>query len=107
VSAERPEEFVVRVTRRIAEIRRSRGVTQDQLAEVLGTATRNVQRLEAGQNVTLHTLARIAAALDVTAADLVGTDPVRPPPPRRYATPSASAAHTVSERHRPRRRKPV
>jgi transcriptional regulator with XRE-family HTH domain len=106
VSAERPEEFVVRVSRRIAEIRRSRGVTQDQLAEVLGTATRNVQRLEAGQNLTLHTLARLAAALDVTVADLVGTDPVRPPALRRYASPSATAIHAIGERRRPRRRKP-
>jgi transcriptional regulator with XRE-family HTH domain len=72
---------------------------------VLGTATRNVQRLEAGQNLTLHTLARLAAALDVTAADLVGTDPVRPPPPRRYASPSPTAIHAIGERRRPRRRK--
>jgi transcriptional regulator with XRE-family HTH domain len=107
VSTERPEDFVVRATRRFAEIRRSRGVTQDQLAEMLGTATRNVQRIEAGQNVTLHTLARLAAALDVTPAELVGTDPVRPsPPPRRYPAAAPNAAHAVSEKRRSRRRRP-
>lgn len=76
---ERPEDFVVRVTRRIAEVRRSRGLTQDQVAEAMGTATRNVQRLEAGQNLTLHTLSRIATALGVSPSDLLA-GPVLPPP---------------------------
>jgi transcriptional regulator with XRE-family HTH domain len=105
VSGERPEDFVLRVSRRIAEIRRSKGITQDQLAEVLHTATRNIQRLEAGQNLTLYTLARLAAALGVSAADLVGTEPIRPLQ-RRYASPGAAAVHAVSERRRPGRRKP-
>jgi len=62
---------VIRVTRRIAEIRRARAMTQDQVAEALRTATRNVQRIEAGQNLTLHTLARLAAVLGVRPEELV------------------------------------
>lgn len=66
-----PQEFVLKVTRRISEIRREKGITQEELASRLGTATRNVQRIEAGQNVTLHTLAKIANALDVDPGELL------------------------------------
>ena len=54
------------VARRVSNARAARGVTQDVLAERLGTATRNLQRMESGrQNLTLGTLERIAAALDI------------------------------------------
>ena len=69
--AERPEDFVLRVTRRIAEIRRTKGLTQDRVAEALGTQTRAYQRMESGQNLTLYTLARIAKVLGVNPEDLV------------------------------------
>jgi transcriptional regulator with XRE-family HTH domain len=46
------------------------------MAEALGCATKNYQRIEYGQNVTVHMLARIANALGVTVTELV-------PPPRR------------------------
>jgi transcriptional regulator with XRE-family HTH domain len=90
VPDERPEDFVIRVTRRIAEVRRSRGLTQDQLAEAMGTATRNVQRLEAGQNLTLHTLSRIASALGVSPSELLA-GPVLPPPSYQAPRPQAGA----------------
>jgi transcriptional regulator with XRE-family HTH domain len=89
VPAERPEDFVRRVTRCIAALRQARGMTQDQLAEVLGTATRNVRRIEAGQNLTLYTLARVARVLGVRPDDLlmagtsVQTVAAEKPPPRR------------------------
>jgi transcriptional regulator with XRE-family HTH domain len=66
-----PQDFVVRVTQRIAEVRRAQGMTQTELAELLGTNLRNVQRIEAGQNLTLYTLARIAEALDLSPEELV------------------------------------
>jgi DNA-binding Xre family transcriptional regulator len=66
-----PQAFIGRVTLRIAELRRERGLTQTELGELLGTNLRNVQRIEAGQNLTLHTLARIAQALGTEPEELV------------------------------------
>ena len=93
--AERPEDFVLRVSRRIAETRRAKGWTQDQMAEALGTATRALQRIEAGQNLTLYTLARIASVLGVRPEELVahaaGQRPVR------YSSPLPTSARVVAE----------
>lgn len=71
-----PDAAVRRVAARIAEVRREKNLTQDFMAEALGCATKNYQRIEYGQNVTVHMLARIANALGVTVTELV-------PPPRR------------------------
>jgi transcriptional regulator with XRE-family HTH domain len=85
VPSEPPEAFVIRVTRRIAEIRRARGMTQEEVAVALRTATRNVQRIEAGQNLTLHTLARLAAVLGARPEELIIDD--RPMSERRRRAP--------------------
>jgi transcriptional regulator with XRE-family HTH domain len=69
---------VKRVARRIAQVRRAKGITQDEMAERLRCATKNYQRIEYGQNVTIKMLTRIANLLGVTVTDLVP-----PPPPRR------------------------
>jgi transcriptional regulator with XRE-family HTH domain len=66
-----PKRFVRSVTRRIAAVRRARGLTQEAAAERYGTALKNWQRMEAGQNLTLATLARVAQALGVPPAELV------------------------------------
>ncbi len=67
-----PEDLVVRVARRIAAVRLSKGLTQEALARTLGIATKNLQRIESGrQNLTLRTLEGIASALEVDAGDLV------------------------------------
>jgi transcriptional regulator with XRE-family HTH domain len=100
VPIERPEAFVLRVTRRIGEIRRERGLTQDAVAEALGTATRAFQRIEAGQNLTLFTLARIAAVLGVSPEALLAHDANAGR--MRYAASRSSAVHAVAER-KPRR----
>jgi transcriptional regulator with XRE-family HTH domain len=65
------ENFAARVTRRIAEARQAKGLTQEELAALLETAPRNVQRIEAGQNLTLGTIERIAHALGLEPEDLV------------------------------------
>jgi transcriptional regulator with XRE-family HTH domain len=102
VSAERPEDFVLRVTRRIAQIRKARGLTQDQLAEAMGTATRNVQRIEAGQNLTLYTLSRIAAVLTVPPEDLLASDSSGQ---RRHSRGLSGAPTQATERPRRRSRR--
>ncbi len=57
---------------RIRDIRKKRGLTLQQLADVVGTTAQTIQRLEtANMTVSLDWLLRIAAALDLTAADLL------------------------------------
>jgi transcriptional regulator with XRE-family HTH domain len=80
--------FVERVARRIAEARRARGITQEDLAGRIETAPRSYQRIEAGQqNLTLRTIARIAAALDVAPEELIaGTAPLPSKPATKPRT---------------------
>lgn len=67
-----PPELVQVVARRIKAVRQARGLTQDTVAEALGIAVKNVQRLEAGrQNLTLKTLASVADVLDVEPFELL------------------------------------
>jgi transcriptional regulator with XRE-family HTH domain len=76
---EAPPELVEVVGRRIKALRQARGLTQDALAEGLGIAVKNVQRLEAGrQNLTLKTLAHIADVLDVEPHELLKSGTVAP-----------------------------
>jgi transcriptional regulator with XRE-family HTH domain len=71
VPQQKPDRFVRFVTQRIAAVRRARGMSQEEAAERYGTALKNWQRIESGQNVTLSTLARVSAALGVTPGELV------------------------------------
>lgn len=57
-------------TSQIARIRQQRGWTQEKLAELSGIGVRTVQRLEAGSEASLETLASVASALDVPVRDL-------------------------------------
>ena len=57
-------------------MRRGRGLTQAEAAHRLGVAVKNWQRIEQGQNLTLRTLARVAAVLECSPVDLVGVAPV-------------------------------
>lgn len=69
---EAPPELIQVVARRIKALRQARGLTQDAVAEALGIAVKNVQRLEAGrQNLTLKTLAHVADVLDVEPWELL------------------------------------
>ncbi|MBI2393712.1 MAG: helix-turn-helix transcriptional regulator [Deltaproteobacteria bacterium] len=66
-----PERVLRTLGRRIAELRRDLGLTQEQLAETLGVSVRYVQYVEAGEeNLTVQTLVRIANNLRVPVADL-------------------------------------
>lgn len=53
------------VGRRIAEVRIARGWTQEQCAVELEVTVRRLRRFEAGSNMTLLTIERIAVALGV------------------------------------------
>jgi transcriptional regulator with XRE-family HTH domain len=59
---------------RITELRRTRGWTQERLAEESGIAVRTVQRVEGGNDASLETLSSIARALEVPVRELFGAD---------------------------------
>lgn len=55
----------------IAAARRQRGLSQEQLAQKSSLSTRQLSNIETGQcNTSIVTLNKIAAALELTAADL-------------------------------------
>jgi transcriptional regulator with XRE-family HTH domain len=66
-----PERVLRDIGRRLSELRTARGFTQEELAEVLEISARYVQRLEAGQNVTVRTLCAVADALGVRLTELL------------------------------------
>lgn len=99
-------DVVKRVTRRLAEIRRENRVTQESLAELLDLPVQHVRRVEAGQNITLETLARFAMALgvEVDVGFVVSKrGPRRPPPSKRQRS---GKKRTVKKRGRGRGRAP-
>ncbi|WP_270336732.1 helix-turn-helix domain-containing protein [Streptococcus infantarius] len=57
----------------IASLRKSKGWTQEILAEKSGISLRTIQRLESGQDVSLDTLRLIAEALEVSVNELFVT----------------------------------
>lgn len=69
------------VAANISRIRRERGLSQEELAELASFSARYVRQLESGTaNTGIRTLARIAAALRVEVAALV--QPAKLPPPK-------------------------
>lgn len=67
---EDPERLVRDVGRRIVELRRSAGLTQEEFAEAMRSSVQYVSRVELGENLTIHSLAKIANVLGVRVADL-------------------------------------
>lgn len=68
--------------RRVAELRRRAGMTQEELAEQVDTSARYVQQVEAGrQNLTLELMVRFANGLGVDPAALL--QPLEGPAPQR------------------------
>ena len=55
---------------KIKELRLSQHLSQEQLAEAAGISVRTLQRLEAGEDVSISTLNAVANALDVPVGDL-------------------------------------
>jgi transcriptional regulator with XRE-family HTH domain len=92
VRPDNPNAAVRRVGKRIAEVRRAKGITQSAMAEALKCAVNNYQRIEYGQNVTIKTLTRIANLLGVTVTDLV-------PPPQRKRRAKRTEAEGRGEPH--------
>lgn len=67
---------------RIAEVRRTKGVSQEQLAAKLDVSTQWLSRLENGhENATIETLVRVANAVGVRVAELF--DEGEPAPPSK------------------------
>ncbi|MFA5090474.1 MAG: helix-turn-helix transcriptional regulator [Candidatus Omnitrophota bacterium] len=63
----------IELGRKIKELRRKRGITQEQLAELIETSYKYLQRIE-GKNppdVRLTTIIRLAKALKVKPAELL------------------------------------
>jgi transcriptional regulator with XRE-family HTH domain len=83
-----PPAFLVRLGRRVAEVRRQRGLSQGDLAEAIGTATESVSRIERAAAVpSLGLLGRIASALGVEVEVLFSS---RPPATRTRAAPEVA-----------------
>lgn len=58
---QRPKDALRDVGRRIAELRASQHLTQEQLAEVMEVSLKYLQRVEAGrENLTLNSLVNVA-----------------------------------------------
>ena len=55
---------------RVAKIRKSKSMTQENLAEKACVTVRTIQRIEAGEEVSSKTLKSISNALDVTINEL-------------------------------------
>jgi transcriptional regulator with XRE-family HTH domain len=82
---EAPARVVERVGRRVAELRREQGWTQESLAERLGITIQRISRIEAGgANMTIETLVGLAHVLDVDVVELFTT-----PAPGRARKPRA------------------
>lgn len=68
---EDPNSLVRKVGRRIAELRRAAGMTQEEMAEKLRVGWRYMSRMERGLNLTLGSLVHIANVLGVEVRDLL------------------------------------
>lgn len=63
----REDEFVTRIGKRLGALRAARNVRQQDAADRMGTALKNLQRIEAGgQNLTLRTIFRVCRAIGVS-----------------------------------------
>ena len=68
---QRARKEAARLGFRVAELREERGVTQEQLAELVELSTRQIQRIEAGEsNPAFVSLVALAAALRCQTAEL-------------------------------------
>jgi transcriptional regulator with XRE-family HTH domain len=76
--------LLLNVGRRVAEVRVSQKLTQEELAERGGISARYIQRIERGrENLTLLTVASLAKALGVEVVSLMRKAKVGPAKPGR------------------------
>jgi len=115
-----PDSLVRDIGRRVAELRRERGLTQQALASKLRATMQWVQQIEYGANLTVHSLARVANALDTNLEALLVPPrpssyvmrPGRPAadtpgkPPRRERTAAAAEPQRKQPRRKRRETKP-
>lgn len=63
------------LAKRLKQLRKSRGLTQEKLAELIGRDTKHISKLEiAGSYPSIETLERIARVLDVELKDIFNFD---------------------------------
>lgn len=75
----RAETVLEDIGRRVAEIRRTHGWTQEDLAEKLGVAARYLQAIEQGdENLTVESLVRLADTLQVSVLELFQPPSTKP-----------------------------
>ena len=78
---QRDQQIITDVGRRVAQSRKDRGFTQEQLAEAIGIEAVTLSRLETGHRaLSLSTLASISAALGVGLGDLLDSGRDLPAP---------------------------
>lgn len=71
MAQEDADRVLFRIGRKVAELRKREGLTQEQLAEKLGLSLKYTQRLEAGrENLTIRSLCRIALFFRIEARNL-------------------------------------
>ena len=70
--AENLRDVRLRIGRKVRQLRRSYGLTQEQLARLVGNQQKHIGQVERGQvNVSIDVLARIAERLSVDVSELV------------------------------------
>ena len=62
------EEWLARIGREVTRVRTQKKLTESALGKLAGVSRAQVHRIEAGQNSSLLLLARVLAALDLTAS---------------------------------------
>lgn len=66
--------FLVAVGDRIRLLRNQRGYTLEQMGVSIGLDKSNMFRIEQGRNITLVTLLKVAAVLEVSPAELIDNE---------------------------------
>ena len=75
----RDKDLLEQIGRRVAQVRKGKGFSQEALAERIGIQPVTLSRLETGdRGLSLSSLAVIAEALEVTLGDLVDTGRMLP-----------------------------
>ena len=78
---QRDQKIITDVGRRVAQARKDRGFTQEQLSEAVGIEAVTLSRLETGDRaLSLSTLSSIAKVLDMGIGDLLDVERELPAP---------------------------